>query len=104
MRGRQNASVLPEPVNAIPMRSRPEKLVQSQLESASMNNWTYATGIPWSWMGVGDVIRLDFRYSRIDCGIFMSWISFSTIHDWIGGQRTLKCSMGGGMSSPSAII
>mmetsp|Transcript_5595 Transcript_5595/g.16319 ORF Transcript_5595/g.16319 Transcript_5595/m.16319 type:complete len:246 (+) Transcript_5595:1160-1897(+) len=54
--GRVKARVLPEPVNAMPMRSRPER----------------TAGRPWIWMGVGLRMPLALRWSRMGWGSRMS--------------------------------
>eukprot|EP00967_Tisochrysis_lutea_P107756 scaffold166484_cov33-Tisochrysis_lutea.AAC.1 len=50
--GRVNTRVLPEPVNAMPIMSRPERM----------------TGRPWIWIGVGFLIPLESRWSRTGSG------------------------------------
>lgn len=75
--GRQKASVFPEPVKAIPIMSRPEKL-GNNLASGLLGRdtgrcLTYATGMPWIWIGVGVRMRFDFRFSSKDFGIFISY-------------------------------
>lgn len=74
MSGKQKARVFPEPVNAMPIMSRPEKLMECASVSRCEANvpCTYATGIPCNWIGVGVTMRLDFRYLSIAAGIFMS--------------------------------
>ena len=52
MAGSENARVLPEPVNAIPIRSRPERM----------------TGRPCIWMGVGREMPLEARTRRTGPG------------------------------------
>jgi len=44
--GKQKASVLPDPVNAIPIKSRPENLDEAVKKNDSKKLVTYAAGIP----------------------------------------------------------
>jgi len=44
--GKQKASVLPDPVNAIPIKSRPENLDEVVKKKDSKKLVTYAAGIP----------------------------------------------------------
>ena len=60
--GREKTRVLPEPVNAIPIISRPER----------------ATGRPWIWIGVGFLMPLLSRTRRIAAGIFISYAHMGT--------------------------
>lgn len=66
MAGSENASVLPDPVKAMPIMSRPEK----------------AVGIPWIWIGVGLRIFLALRYLSRGGGSFMSCSSAAGRRDW----------------------
>mmetsp|Transcript_30873 Transcript_30873/g.73528 ORF Transcript_30873/g.73528 Transcript_30873/m.73528 type:complete len:336 (+) Transcript_30873:492-1499(+) len=50
--GSENTSVLPEPVKAMPIMSRPDR----------------TTGRPCTWIGVGLVMFFDFRCSMTGCG------------------------------------
>eukprot|EP00620_Florenciella_sp_RCC1587_P006105 CAMPEP_0182584444 /NCGR_PEP_ID=MMETSP1324-20130603/57821_1 /TAXON_ID=236786 /ORGANISM="Florenciella sp., Strain RCC1587" /LENGTH=67 /DNA_ID=CAMNT_0024801137 /DNA_START=23 /DNA_END=223 /DNA_ORIENTATION=+ len=61
--GRQKVIVLPEPVKAIPIMSRPLS----------------ATGIPCTWIGVGRLIPLLESASMTGCGKRMS------LKDLMGG-------------------
>mmetsp|Transcript_24391 Transcript_24391/g.52801 ORF Transcript_24391/g.52801 Transcript_24391/m.52801 type:complete len:495 (-) Transcript_24391:161-1645(-) len=54
--GRAKVSVFPDPVNAMPMMSRPES----------------SAGMPCTWMGVGRVMPLALSASSMAGGIFMS--------------------------------
>mmetsp|Transcript_12452 Transcript_12452/g.33980 ORF Transcript_12452/g.33980 Transcript_12452/m.33980 type:complete len:214 (+) Transcript_12452:3792-4433(+) len=54
--GKQNTRVLPLPVNAMPIMSRP----------------AMATGRPWAWMGVGFLMPLASSCWMTQGGIFMS--------------------------------
>mmetsp|Transcript_9686 Transcript_9686/g.40615 ORF Transcript_9686/g.40615 Transcript_9686/m.40615 type:complete len:404 (+) Transcript_9686:998-2209(+) len=54
--GSENASDFPEPVNAMPMTSRPLRMA----------------GKPWIWIGVGRVIPLRFSSSMMGFGNFIS--------------------------------
>jgi hypothetical protein len=47
IKGRQNANVLPEPVKAIPIMSRPEKLFKRVNNANEQGKLSYATGMPW---------------------------------------------------------
>ncbi len=65
MVGRAKTSVLPEPVKATPIMSRPERM----------------TGRPCTWIGVGLLIPLLSRCCSTGAGNFMSW------NDRMGGGR-----------------
>jgi hypothetical protein len=99
--GRQNASVFPEPVKAIPIISRPENLNIIQIEVRLEACDTYAAGIPCNWIGVGIMMRLDLKWSSIGSGIFISYRMSVKKGKLCFGIHTSKCSMGGGTSSPS---
>jgi hypothetical protein len=72
MAGIQKAKVLPEPVKATPIISRPANLWVTSVICMTQNDNAYAVGMPCIWMGVGVTILFDLRYLTIVLGIFMS--------------------------------
>ena len=71
--GKQKASVFPEPVNAMPIISRPANLNRCKLSYVVQREaLTYAVGIPCSWIGVGELMRFERKNLINGSGTFIS--------------------------------
>lgn len=108
--GSENAKVFPEPVNAIPIISRPENL-KHEHEHRNVD-WesseAHAIGRPWAWIGVGSLMPLLLKNFSNEVGILISYnkneVQTPTQKRCLIYRRTVKLVIGGAMSSPSTNI